>query len=145
MFIVRRSTVIALASVTLVLMAGCATTSRSSTTAAADRGSLSSAADRLAANTNTFAQATDNAPGLGRAGDNSATRDARSLADQAQDFRRAAASNADQQDLKAAFDELSRTYQTVKEEVDHSDSQWTKNNWRSVSAAYADLANQIYG
>jgi len=145
MFIVRRSTVFALVSVALAVMSGCATTSHSSPTAAADRGNLSTAADRLAANTNMFAQATDNAPGLGPSGDASYARDAHSLADQAQDFRRAAASNAEQGDLKAQFDELSRTYQTVKQEVDHSDSQWTKNNWRSVSAAYAELANQIYG
>ncbi len=55
-----------------------------------------------------------------------------------------ASHRADQGDLQAAFDELSKAYLTVNGEVDRSHNPWTLQSWKSVNAAYRDLENHMH-
>jgi len=110
------------------MLSGCATT----------HGSLTSSADRLSRDADVMARNTR---------DDSTTaysRDARELADQAGDFRRAVNdSRADERDIRGAFDALSRDYHALRDEVDRSNSREAQVDFRSVTEAYLDVEREM--
>jgi len=114
---------------------GCATTAHND---------VATSADTLASKTQSFAHATESAPGQTPSSDDTYTQDVQALADQARDFSRMASNGAANSDLQAAFNDLSKSYLTVNAEVDRSHNQWTRDTWRSVRAAYVDLENHIH-
>src|SRR5262245_6167422 len=93
--------------VALATLTGCATTSHGTLVRSADR--LEHDADNLARN--------DRSARYGE----SYTREARQLADQAHDFRRTIQDErADRRDVDAAFEDVSRSYHSLREDVDRS-------------------------
>jgi chromosome segregation ATPase len=107
-----------------VWLGGCATTS----------GGLSSSADRLERNAETLA----------RNADDDYSRDARELADQAQDFRQAVQDRrADDRDIRGEFEELSRDYHALRDEIDRSDSREAQMDFRAVTEAYLDIEREM--
>jgi hypothetical protein len=114
-----------LAGSALLTFAGCATT----------HGSLRSSADRLERNAAELARDTR---------DSSAASDARQLADQAHDFRRTVEDRrADDRDIQIAFEELSRDYHALRDEVDDSDSREDEIDLRPVTEAYLDIEREM--
>ena len=109
-----------------LLLAGCATTG----------GSLSSSADKLARNADTLARSADD--------DSRYSRDARELADEAGDFHKLLSDRrADDRDVKTAFNELSRDYHALRDEVDRDDSRETRLDFRGVTEAYLDVEREM--
>jgi hypothetical protein len=109
----------------LLTLAGCATT----------HGSLASSADRLERDAAELASDTR---------DSSAASDARQLADQAHDFRRTVDDRrADDRDIQIAFEELSRDYHALRDEVDRSDSREDEIDLRPVTEAYLDIEREM--
>jgi outer membrane murein-binding lipoprotein Lpp len=123
-----------LMSAMLTALAGCATT----------HGRLSSSADRLEHDSDAMASDARNASSDYAASDY--TRDARELADRADAFRRTVNdSRADDRDIDDAFDRLSRSYHTLREDVDRSDSPEARADLRPVTQDYLDLEGQMQG
>jgi hypothetical protein len=115
----------ALAGSALLTLAGCATT----------HGSLATSADRLERDAAELARDTR---------DSSAASDARQLADQAHDFRRTVEDRrADERDIQIAFEELSRDYHALRDEVDRSDSREDEVDLRPVTEAYLDIEREM--
>jgi uncharacterized coiled-coil DUF342 family protein len=119
---------IAAAIVSAAVLGGCATTS-----------SLTSSADRLERNAEVLAR---------NSGDDSDrfSRDARALADQAQDFHETVSDRrADSEDVREAFEELSRDYHALRDEVDRSNSREAARDLQPVTEAYLDIERGIGG
>jgi hypothetical protein len=119
--------------VTLVaFLGGCATS---------PHGNLSRSADRL----------DDNAAALarhdgGHYGSGSYSREADELAQEAHDFNRAVKdSRADRRDLQLAFEELSRSYHSLRDDVDRSDSREAQLDLKPVTEAYLDVEREMGG
>ncbi len=111
------------ASLMAVALAGCATT----------HGGLNSSADRLDRNAQAFAQDSD-------------TEDARDFADRAHEFRRAVEDeDADNRDVKASFDELSRSYHALRDDVERSDDTHARHDLQPVTQAYLDVEDNMGG
>jgi hypothetical protein len=115
----------------LVVLTGCATT-HSGLRTSAER--LERSADSLARDTRGY----DSTTGY--------TQDARQLADEAHDFRRTVDDGrADRRDVNAAFEQLSRRYHAVRDEVDRSNSREAAHDLRPVTDAYLDVERAIGG
>src|SRR5262249_2161896 len=114
--------VIGLAAV-MAAFAGCATT----------HGNLASSADRL--ERNSMALVRDSR--MNEYSGSGYEHDARALADQAHDFRRVLSdSRADDRDVQAAFEDVSRSYHALRDEVDRSDSTRARADFKPVTEAY---------
>ncbi len=135
MFVVR-NVGFSMAGFMLVALAGCATT----------QGNLTSSADRLEHNADALAR---EEPRDTRAADYPTTgysRDARELADQAHDFRRTVMDRrADDREVKAAFEHVSRSYHTLRDDVDRSDSRDAQADLKPVTDAYLDVERAMGG
>lgn len=128
------------ASLTAVALAGgCATTRH---------GGLDRSADRLDQNAQAFAQDAGEAP-HGYSENRGYTEDARDFADRAHEFHRAVedADNRDEDnaDLKASFDELSRSYHSLRDDVEHSDDEEARHDLQPVTQAYLDVEDDMGG
>ena len=124
------------ASLTAVALAGCATT---------PHGGLDHSAARLDRNAQAFAQDSQDAP-RGYDENTSYTEDARDFADRAHEFRRTVEDgDADSRDVKSSFDELSRSYHALRDDVQHSDSEDARRDLRPVTQAYLDVEDDMGG
>ena len=114
-----------LASAFAIGLAGCATTS----------GGLASSAERLERASSAFQRdAHEGREGRG------VERDARSLADEAKDFRMTLSDRrADDRDLRAAFQDLSRSYHAARDEVERDRSRDSAREFAAVTDAYLDV------
>lgn len=127
----RRTPALTAALSLLVVLTGCATT----------HGSLASSAERLERNADALARDS-------RSYDSSSgySNDARELADEAHDFRRAVTDqSADRRDVNAAFEQLSRRYHALRDEVDRSNSRDGEREFRPVTEAYLDVERAMGG
>jgi hypothetical protein len=131
MVAVRTLAVLA-ASSFLAMLAGCATT----------HGSLTSSAERLERNSDVLARnARDDSYGY-----SGYSRDARQLADQAHDFRRTLNDRrADERDIRGAFEDLSRGYHSLRDEVDRANNREADLDLRPVTEAYLDVERAMGG
>ncbi len=121
---------IAAAVAMMAVLAGCATT----------QSSLRSSADRLERNADALAR---DARGYDST---DYSRDALQLADEAHDFRRVVNdSRSDRRDVDAAFQELSRKYHDLRDEVDRSTSREAQVDFRPVTEAYLDVERGVGG
>ncbi|HEY1891175.1 MAG TPA: hypothetical protein VGG63_12250 [Steroidobacteraceae bacterium] len=119
-----------------VSLAGCATT---------PHGGLDHSADRLDHNAQAFAEDAQGAP-RGYDENTDYTEDARDFADRAHEFRRAVEDpGADKHDVRASFDDLSRSYHTLRDDVQHSDSDAARHDLQPVTAAYLDVEDDMGG
>jgi hypothetical protein len=115
--------------VALAALGGCATT----------HGNLSSSADRLERNAAALARD-------GSYGSETYSRDARDLAEQAHDFRLALSDRrAGDPDVETAFNDLSRSYHALRDEVDHADSGRARDELKPVTEAYLDVEREMGG
>jgi hypothetical protein len=106
---------------------------------ATTHGGLRSSADRLERNADALARDS-------RFESSGYSRDARELAAEAHDFRRAVSdSRADRRDLDAAFEQLSHRYHALRDEVDRSDSREAQLDFRPVTEAYLDVERAMGG
>lgn len=74
--------------------------------------------------------------------------DARELAEEARDFRSTVAdSRADERDVDAAFEDLSRSYHALRDEVEHERSRTGErdvaHDFQVVTDAYLDIEREI--
>ncbi|MGH8201868.1 MAG: hypothetical protein ACREVO_16145 [Steroidobacteraceae bacterium] len=119
-----------------VSLAGCATT---------PHGGLDHSANRLDDNAQAFAENAQEAP---RGYDENAdyTGEARDFADRAHEFRRTVEDpGADKRDVRESFDELSRSYHTLRDDVQHSDSDVARHDLQPVTTAYLDVEDDMGG
>ena len=124
------------ASLVAVALAGCATT---------PHGGLSRLADRLDLSAQAFAQDAQDAP---RGYDESRgyTQDAQDFADRAHEFRRAVEEQgSDGRDVRASFDGLSRSYNTLRDDVERSGGRGARRELRPVTRAYLDVEDDMGG
>jgi hypothetical protein len=124
------------ASLAVAALAGCATT---------PHGGLDHSAARLDRNAQVFAQEARNGP---RGYDESAayTRDARDFADRAHEFRRTVEERGrDSRDLRASFHDLSRSYNSLRDEVQRSGGRHARRDLRPVTRAYLDVEDDMGG
>lgn len=120
-----------------VALAGCATT---------PHGGLDHSADRLDRNAQAFAQDSEEAPRGYSENRTGYTEDARDFADRAHEFRRTVEdSGADKLDLKASFDELSRSYHTLRDDVERSGDEDARHDMQPVTQAYLDVEDDMGG
>lgn len=100
---------------------------------------LSNSAERLERSSYALQRGTDydhGDPGL--------RNDARELAEEARDFRRAVAeSGADQRDIDAAFEDLSRSYHALRDEVEQTRERDVERDFQPVTEAYLDIEREI--
>lgn len=119
-----------------VSLAGCATT---------PHGGLDHSANRLDENAQAFAQDAQEAP-RGYDQNSDYTEDSRDFAERAHDFRRTVEDpGSDKRDVRASFDELSRSYHTLRDDVQHSDSDEARHDLQPVTAAYLDVEDDMGG
>lgn len=120
----------------VIALAGCATTRH---------GGLDSSADRLDRNAQDFAQDSTQAP---RGYDENAgyTEDARDFADRAHRFRRTVEDrDSEDRDVKASFDELSRSYHALRDDVERGGSPDARRDMQPVTQAYLDVEDNMGG
>jgi len=110
---------------------GCATTS----------GNLTHSAERLEHSTATLR---DDAH---RDSDSSGyTRDAQALAQEARDFRRVVEDHhARDTDVRDAFEDLSKSYHAMRDEVEHSRDRDAERDFKPVTEAYLDVEREMRG
>jgi hypothetical protein len=124
------------ASLMAVALAGCATSRH---------GGLDYSADRLDTNAQAFAQNAAEAP-RGYDENTSYTEDARDFADRAHEFHHAVEDpDADKHDVRASFDELSRSYHALRDDVQRSDSDYARRELAPVTQAYLDVEDDMGG
>lgn len=122
------------ASLMAVALAGCATTRH---------GGLDSSADRLDRNAQTFVQDSEEAP-RGYSENTGYTEDARDFADRAHEFNRTVEDHgADDRDVKASFDELSRSYHALRDDVERSGDERARRDMHPVTQAYLDVEDNM--
>ena len=126
--VAARSIAVAVAASALIaILAGCATT----------HGSLSTSAQRLEKSADLLAR---DARGDGYA------READTLADQAKDFRGTVLDRrADDEEVRDAFEVLSRDYHALRDEVDRSNDREAAADLRPVTEAYLDIEREMGG
>lgn len=118
-----------------VALTGCATT----------HGDLHSSADRLDRNAQAFAQDSEEAP-RGYSENAGYTEDARDFADRAHEFRRTIdEEGTDNDDVRAAFDKLSRSYHELRDDVEHADDRDARRDLAPVTQAYLDVEDDMGG
>lgn len=123
------------ASLAAMGLAGCATT----------HGGLNSSADRLDNNAQAFAQDAADAP-RGYSENTSYTEDARDFADRAHEFHRTVENEGrDSSDVKASFDELSRSYHALRDDVERSGDRDARRDLQPVTQAYLDVEDDMGG
>lgn len=124
------------ASLMAVALAGCATTRH---------GGLDRSADRLDQNAHAFAQDAEEAPH--RYSEHAGyTEDARDFADRAHEFHRTIEDESgDDRDVKASFDKLSRSYHSLRDDVEHSGDDEARHNLQPVTQAYLDVEDEMGG
>lgn len=117
-----------IAALTAVGLAGCATT----------HGNLESSAERLERNADELrAEARDD-------GSSGFHRDAQEFADEARDFRRTLDdSEADRDDVKEAFRDLSSRYHALRDEVERSTDRDAELDFEAVTEAYLDVEREM--
>lgn len=129
------------ASLMLMALAGCATTRH---------GGLDSSADRLDRNAQAFAEDSREAP-RGYSENTSYTEDARDFADRAHEFNRtvegrdAGDGDVSDRDVKTAFDELSRSYHALRDDVEKSENPDARRDMQPVTQAYLDVEDNMGG
>lgn len=124
------------ASLMAVALAGCATT---------PHGGLDRSADRLDRNAQAFAHDADEAP-HGYSANSGYTEDARDFADRAHEFRRTVEdSSADNRDVRASFDDLSRSYHALRDDVERSGDEEARHDMQPVTQAYLDVEDDMGG
>jgi hypothetical protein len=125
-----------MAALVAVSLAGCATT---------PHGGLDHSANRLDHNATAFAEDSQEAP-RGYDEDANYTEEARDFADRAHEFRRTVEDpSSDKRDVSASFDELSRSYHTLRDDIQHSDSDAARHDLQPVTAAYLDVEDDMGG
>jgi len=116
-------------------LGGCATT----------HGGLHSSADRLDRNAQAFAEDSQEAP-RGYAENTGYTEDARDFADRAHEFRRTIdEEGTDNRDVQASFDELSRSYHALRDDVERSGDRDARRDLAPVTQAYLDVEDNMGG
>jgi len=129
------------ASLMAIGLAGCATTRH---------GGLDSSAGRLDRNAQAFAQDSAEAP-RGYSENTSYTEDARDFAERAHEFRRTVADrdqgdgDVSDRDVKASFDELSRSYHALRDDVEKADDPEARRDMQPVTQAYLDVEDNMGG
>ncbi|HEY2036709.1 MAG TPA: hypothetical protein VGG96_06825 [Steroidobacteraceae bacterium] len=129
------------ASLMAIALAGCATTRH---------GGLDSSAGRLDRNATAFAQDAAEAP-RGYSENTSYTEDARDFADRAHEFHRTVESrdagdgDVSDRDVKTAFDELSRSYHALRDDVEKSEDPSARRDMQPVTQAYLDVEDNMGG
>lgn len=127
------------ASLMAVALTGCATTRH---------GGLDRSADRLDQNAQAFVQDAEEAP-RGYSENTGYTEDARDFADRAHEFRRTVEDSedrsADDRDVKASFDELSRSYHELRDDVERSGGEDSRRDFDPVTRAYLDVEDEMGG
>lgn len=134
---IARTIALAAAACAVVALCGCVET----------RSNLTSAADRLDHNASAMARDTRDLPAADTEDYPAGyLRDMRQLADDAHEFRDTAAEHgASDTDTKRAFKHLSRSYLTVRDEVEHSDSREARRDLKPVTDAYLDVEREMGG
>jgi len=106
-------------------LTGCATTG----------ASLSSSAQRLETSSNQLERDAD--AGRVREG-------ARNLAEESRDFRHTVSDQrADKRDVRLAFDDLSRSYHALRDQVEHTRDHRTETDFDTVTSVYLDIEREI--
>jgi hypothetical protein len=130
-----KSVVLTMAGLALTLC-GCVTT----------HGSLSSSADRLERASLTLAEDAREAPPTADYVSASYSREARALADRAHDFRVTVEDrHAVDRDVRASFEQLSRRYHDLRDEIERSEGGRTQADLRQVTEAYLDVEREMGG
>jgi hypothetical protein len=124
----------------VMALAGCATTRH---------GGLDSSAGRLDRNAQAFAQDSQEAP-RGYSENTSYTEDARDFADRAHAFHRTVegrdeGGDVSDRDVKSSFDELSRSYHALRDDVEKSEDPNARRDMQSVTQAYLDVEDDMGG
>jgi hypothetical protein len=143
---VIRGTGIAVLALALAGLAGCATT-------IVTRANLSNDAENLEYNANALVRGTgyevarrddlaDETADYPRYAHEYA-RDARALARNAHDLRVALEERASASEVRAAFARVSRSYQAVRDEVTHSDSDQARRDFGPVTASYREIEHEL--
>nr|WP_298719638.1 hypothetical protein [uncultured Steroidobacter sp.] len=124
-----RNHLLTAATVGLMAVGGCATTS----------GNLSSSASRLESSAEALHdEARDDDA---RSGFQS---DARELAEEARDFRRTVEDrDSSKEDVREAFNDLSKSYHAMRDEVERSQSREADREFRPVTEAYLDVEREM--
>ena len=126
---VLRNNLLTLATVSLIAVGGCATTG----------GSLTSSATRL--ERSAYALQEEARDDDARQGYRS---DARELAEEARDFRRTVEDrSSDREDVSEAFNDVSRRYHAMRDEVERSRSREAQADFRPVTEAYLDVEREM--
>jgi len=122
-----------------IALAGCATTRH---------GGLDSSAARLDRNAQDFAQDSTEAP-RGYDENTTYTEDARDFADRAHEFHRTVEDREEgdsgDRDVKTAFDELSRSYHALRDDVERAGNPDARRDMRPVTQAYLDVEDNMGG
>ncbi|WP_116807469.1 hypothetical protein [Steroidobacter cummioxidans] len=117
------------ATVGLMALGGCATTG----------GSLSSSASRLESSAEALRTQARNGDAR-----SSFQGDARELADEARDFRRTVEDrDSSKEDVREAFNDLSKRYHAMRDEVERSQSREAERDFRPVTEAYLDVEREM--
>src|SRR5215469_13343956 len=131
--LVARTVTVAAASGILLALASCATTSRANLTNAADN--LEYNANTLVRDAHDEAARTDDRPNY--------ERDARALADETHDLRRAVEDRAAAADIHASFERIRQSYHAVRDEVAHSDSLQARRDLGPLIDSYRDMEHEL--
>ncbi|MBM0107235.1 hypothetical protein JM946_21065 [Steroidobacter sp. S1-65] len=124
-----RNNLLVAATIGLMAVGGCATTG----------GNLSSSANRL--ERSAFALEDEARDDGERSG---FRRDARELAEEAREFRRVVEDrDSSDEDVRDAFNDVSRRYHAMRDEVDRSDSRDASEDFQSVTEAYLDIEREM--
>lgn len=128
------------ASLVAAALAGCATT---------PHGGLDRSAARLDRNAQAFAREVRDAP-RGYDEPTGYTRDARDFADRAHEFRRTvedrgSGSGSGSGGVRASFHDLSRSYNTLRDDVERSGGRHARRDLRPVTRAYLDVEDDMGG
>jgi hypothetical protein len=124
-----RSGLLMFATVGLMALGGCATTG----------GNLTSSAKRL--ERSAYALHEEAREDGARSG---FRRDARELAEEAREFRRTVEDRrSSDEDVRDAFNDVSRRYHAMRDEVDRSDGREAEREFAPVTEAYLDLEREM--
>jgi hypothetical protein len=130
------------ASLMVMALSGCATTRH---------GGLDNSADRLDRNAQEFAQDSAEAPRGYSENTSGYTEDARDFADRAHEFRRTVEDqdsgdrDVSDRDVRASFDELSRSYHSLRDEVERSGDSVARRDMQPLTQAYLDVEDNMGG
>jgi hypothetical protein len=108
--------------------------------------SLASSADRLERASLTLAQDAREAPPSADYVSASYSREARALADRAHEFRETVEDpQAGDRDVRASFEQLSRRYHDLRDEIARSEGRRAEADLRQVTEAYLDVEREMGG